>query len=145
MRLWRDVRFWAAVSAAPTYWIVLYLRQPPRLDLYWPLRAPLAFLLVVLVYPVLEEIVFRGLVQDYAHRLLRWELPGPASAANLATSVVVAGVHVVVKSTFAGLWVFFPSLVFGYFKDRYRTLTGPILLHVFYNGGFFLLFHAHSG
>jgi len=145
MRIWRDARFWAAVGAAPMYWTVLYLRQTPRLDLHWPLRAPLAFLLVVMVYPMLEEIAFRGLLQDSARRLLPRELPGPVTAANLFTSVVFAAAHVVVKSTVAGLWVFFPSLVFGYFKDRYRALTGPILLHVFYNGGLFLLFRAHAG
>ncbi len=33
-----------------------------------------------------------------------------------------------------------PSLVFGYFKDKYHSLTAPILLHVFYNAGFFWLF-----
>ena len=30
-----------------------------------------------------------------------------------------------------------PSLLFGYFKDRYRSLTIPIILHVFYNAGYF--------
>lgn len=145
MQVWRDVRFWAAVGAAPTYWILLYLHETPRLDLRWPLRAPLAFALVALVYPVLEEIVFRGLIQNYARRLLRRELPGPVTAANLITSILFAAVHVVAKSTLAVSWVFFPSLIFGYFRDRYRALTAPIVLHVFYNTGFFLLFHAYSG
>jgi len=36
--------------------------------------------------------------------------------------------------------VFFPSLVFGYFKDRTGRLTAPILLHIFYNAGFLWLF-----
>jgi hypothetical protein len=142
--MWRDARFWAAANAAPVYWGALYLLRTPTLDLRWPLHAPLAFLLVVLVYPVLEEIVFRGLVQESARKILPLEIPGPVSFANLITSTVFAGLHVVLRTTITGLWVFFPSLVFGYFKDRYRTLTAPILLHVFYNGGFFLLFHTQS-
>jgi membrane protease YdiL (CAAX protease family) len=38
--------------------------------------------------------------------------------------------------------VFFPSLVFGLFKDRTQRLLAPILLHVFYNAGYFWLFAA---
>ncbi len=41
------------------------------------------------------------------------------------------------------LWaalVFFPSLVFGFFKDRTKHLVAPVILHVFYNAGYFWLF-----
>jgi len=141
---WRNVRFWAAVCVAPVYWAILYAWLTPDLDPLWPLRTPLPFLLMVLVFPVLEEIVFRGLLQDYAHRLLRRKVRGPVSLANLATSVAFAGAHLVAQSAITALWVFFPSLVFGYFKDRYRSLTAPMTLHVFYNCGFVLLFHVQS-
>jgi membrane protease YdiL (CAAX protease family) len=33
----------------------------------------------------------------------------------------------------------FPSLVFGYFRDRYRSVVPAAALHVFYNAGWFLL------
>ena len=38
--------------------------------------------------------------------------------------------------------VFVPSLIFGYFRDRYRNIVPAVLLHVFYNTGFVLLFNG---
>jgi membrane protease YdiL (CAAX protease family) len=43
------------------------------------------------------------------------------------------------------LWaasVFFPSLVFGYFKDRHQTVVTPFLLHAWYNAGFLVVMAA---
>jgi membrane protease YdiL (CAAX protease family) len=33
-----------------------------------------------------------------------------------------------------------PSRVFGFFRDRTGRLVAPIVLHIFYNAGFLLLF-----
>jgi membrane protease YdiL (CAAX protease family) len=35
--------------------------------------------------------------------------------------------------------VFAPSLVFGYFRERYGSIAPGAVLHVFYNAGYFLL------
>jgi len=141
--MWRDVRFWAAIFAAPLYWLAVLLPNPHGWHPYWPQQAPLAFLLVVIAYPVLEEIVFRGWLQESLRRHIPWQVPGPVSSANLFTSIVFAALHVIINSNPVSAWVFFPSLVFGYCKDRYRTLTAPIILHIFYNAGYFLLLQAH--
>ena len=62
--LWRDKKFWAAITTALLFWVILFWIAPPRsLFLSWPLYAPGKFLMLALVYPVLEELVFRGLVQ----------------------------------------------------------------------------------
>ena len=60
--------------------------------------------------------------------------------ANLITSLVFTGLHFIYHPPLWAASVLLPSLVFGYFKDRYRTLTTPIILHVFYNAGYFWLF-----
>jgi uncharacterized protein len=143
MAMRTDRRLWAAFIAAPIYWTVVACRQMPALELHWPWHSPLAFLLIVLVYPVLEEIVFRGLIQEFIQRLLPFPFLGPVSMPNAITSILFAGLHILISTTLAGAWVFFPSLVFGYFKDRYLKLTAPILLHIFYNGGYFMLFHTN--
>ena len=96
----------------------------------------------MLVYPVLEEIVFRGLIQEFVHDYLSKARLGPLSHANLLTSVLFTGMHFVNHSPLWAALVFFPSLVFGFFKDRTQGLMAPIILHVFYNAGFLWLFSA---
>jgi len=90
---------------------------------------------------VLEEVVFRGIVQEMLFRQPwgRREV-GLLSVANLITSILFAGSHFIHHPPLWAILVFFPSLIFGYFKDRYQRLYVPILLHVFYNAGYFLLF-----
>jgi membrane protease YdiL (CAAX protease family) len=141
--LWRDLLFWLAVMAGPLCWLALYLLLRPATPQWtWPLATPADYLLPVLFYPVLEEIVFRGLLQELAQEYISRRTLGPISFANLLTSLVFTGFHFLNHAPLWAALVFFPSLVFGFFKDRYGTLTAPILLHGFYNAGFLLLFTA---
>ena len=63
---WRDPLFYLALAAAIMFWLALYLFTRPAVDLVWPLHEPLRFAIAALLYPVAEEVVFRGLVQDLA-------------------------------------------------------------------------------
>ncbi|MBU1192755.1 MAG: hypothetical protein KKA36_09395 [Gammaproteobacteria bacterium] len=36
--------------------------------------------------------------------------------------------------------VIVPSLIFGHFRDRFGTLHAPIMLHIYYNLGYFWIF-----
>jgi membrane protease YdiL (CAAX protease family) len=145
-RYWRDTLFYAAIGAALAYWLALFLVTQPQPDLNWPLREPLAFLYPALLYPVVEELVFRGLLQDLAHRHLKaWRL-GPLTHANIMTSVLFTALHFINHPPLWAAAVFVPSLLFGFFKDRSGGLAAPILLHVFYNAGYFWLFvHTSPG
>ncbi len=139
-RYWQDPLFFLAVAAALLYWLALYLLTQPVVDAGWPLREPLRFLIPALVYPLLEEWVFRGFVQDLVHQHLRpWRL-GPLSHANILTSLLFTALHFINHAPLAAALVFVPSLVFGFFKDRTGQLAAPILLHIFYNSGYFWLF-----
>ena len=127
--------------AAPLFWVALLAMDGRSPDVSWPLRSPVQFLIVSLVYPVLEELAFRGFVQG-ALRRTSWGVRSVAgvSGANLATSVAFAALHFLRHPPlWAGL-TFFPSLVFGYFRDRSGGVVLPIVLHVFYNLGYFWLF-----
>ena len=137
---YKDPLFGVALIVAPLCWLGLFIILQPALQPGWPFAAPAVFLLPVLVYPVLEEIVFRGFVQELVHKHVSDRFFGPLSIANLLTSLVFAGLHFVYHPPLWAALVFFPSLVFGFFKDRTHRLTAPIILHIFYNAGFLWLF-----
>lgn len=83
---------------------------------------------------LVEEVVFRLLLQGEMHRLLRRAYPLPGlSLANAATSGIFAAIHLLNHPPLWALSVFFPSLVFGWAMDRYRSVLPPILLHLCYN------------
>ena len=140
--MWRDRLFWLALSAGPLYWLTHSLLIQPPANLSWPMRQPGTFILLILIYPVLEEIVFRQLMQHQLLKpLLRYNYRG-ITAANLATSVLFATTHALLRSPDVGLAVFLPSLLFGFFRDRHQRLRSPIVLHVFYNWGYVWLFYG---
>jgi hypothetical protein len=53
---------------------------------------------------------------------------------------VFVAAHFFWQVPYIAVSVFVPSLIFGYFRDRYHGIVPSILLHVFYNAGFFWLF-----
>ena len=139
-RYWQDPLFFAALAAALLYWLTLYLITQPAVDAGWPFREPLRFLYPALLYPIVEEWIFRGFVQEFVHRHLQaWRL-GPLSHANILTSLLFTALHFINHAPLAAAMVFIPSLLFGFFKDRSGQLAAPVALHIFYNSGYFWLF-----
>jgi membrane protease YdiL (CAAX protease family) len=139
-KLWQDPLFLLGLFAGPAAWLFLYLVLQPAPQWDWPLAAPLAYLMPALVYPVLEEIVFRGLIQELVHEYVSPRSFGPVTAANLLTSLLFTAMHFIYHAPLWASLVFLPSLVFGFFKDRTGKLVAPIVLHCFYNAGFLLIF-----
>ena len=135
-----DRTYLSLLGLGPLFWLAYYIYASPTLQLAWPLSAPLQFGLLVLIYPLLEEIVFRGLVQEGVAGWLPQRF-GMLSLANVLTSVAFAALHLVHQSPLWSLGIFFPSLVFGFSKERYQSLWAPIILHGWYNLGFVWLFH----
>ena len=139
MRYLQDLRLWLAVLAAPLAWLLLWLLGLP-VDREFPAIASL--LRAALVYPVLEELVFRGGIQ----MLLRENLPMMrtgafgVSMANAVTSILFSAMHLFTHAPLWALLVILPSLVFGWAMEHFGRVTVPIFLHVFYNAGFLLLF-----
>jgi len=141
MTCYQDKHYAMAIVVAIVIWITLYFIDSP---VYRELnRLPIhgfAILNMCLISPILEEIIFRGMFQG---RLItfdwgRKELFG-VSGANVLVSMLFASLHVFHYMPLMAFFVFFPSLIFGYFRDRYHgALTPSILLHCFYNTGHFL-------
>lgn len=136
----RDRVFWGAIIAGLFFWSGLYLYTRPDLNLIWPFTQPVVFIFPAIVYPIVEEIVFRGLVQEALSKSFKSKPLGPISLANLATSVLFSGMHFIYHTSLWATAVFIPSLVFGYFKDKYQSLLLPIVLHIYYNSGYYWIF-----
>ena len=99
---------------------------------------PLLLLSLVLWQPLVEELLFRGVVQGLLLRTRagaasRWGL----SVANLVTSLVFVLFHLVNQPAIWALGVFLPSLLFGLFRDRSGSVWPSLALHVVFNGAFF--------
>jgi uncharacterized protein len=130
-----DPHFALALVAGIVFWLGLV-----GLGKTGPRHEWTALLLLVLLQPLLEELLFRGLMQG---RLLTrpWgqrRLAG-FTLANLATSVVFAALHFASHPPLWAAGVLLPALLFGYFRDRHDSVFPAITLHVFYNAGYFLL------
>lgn len=117
--------------------VLAWLQGKPADPARWHLDLRI-FLLYVAVHPLLEEIAFRGLIQETLLRRLPYRF-GPLSAANLITSLLFAATHFGTRESWLAAAIFVPSLVFGYFRERHDSLASPIVLHAFYNAAALLL------
>ena len=100
----------------------------------------LAWASLLLVQPFLEELVFRGLLQGQALRLItadgqprRW---GPLTIANILVTVAFVALHLRAQPLAWALAVAAPSLVLGHLRERTGSVWPPMLVHAFYNAGF---------
>ncbi len=131
-----------AIFIALPIWAALWLLNKPRLEPAWPIHAPATFLLLILIYPFLEELVFRGLIQgELMHKQTFRRSYAGISRANMLTSLLFAAAHIYAHPFSMAMLVVGPSLIFGYFRDRFDGWLLPsILLHIYYNLGYFLIF-----
>jgi len=93
---------------------------------------------LVVVYPVLEEIVFRGLIQPALMKSTRGLHLGPLTLANGLTSILFATMHLLNHPPLHAALVLWPSLVFGIFRDRSASVLPGMLLHVSWNAAVLL-------
>lgn len=141
-KCYKDRVFRGAFLAAPVVWLVLYLMDRPLISITWLFEEPLLVLMLFVVRPVLEELVFRGLFQGWLikYKRFKYEVIG-ISLANIVVSILFALFHFMSHSLFMAMLVFIPSVVFGYFRDRFHGRLMPsISLHCFYNIGYFLMY-----
>ncbi len=140
-QLFRDKAYLTAIFLAPFIWFSLYYSGVGVTGPDWLSRHFSLFLQLVLLYPIVEELVFRGLIQEklWQTRLSRLSIYC-VSMPNIVTSIVFTGFHFISHPPVWAVTVIIPSLIFGFFRDRYQHVLPAIILHVFYNSGYFLLF-----
>jgi len=130
----KDAGWWLAALAAVPVCLVLSGASPGvRLE-------PAVLLSVVLWQPLTEELLFRGVLQGQL-RKPQWGRRSwfGISGANFAASLVFAALHLLAHPAGWAAAVLVPSLVFGHFRDRYASVLPAVLLHAWYNAGYFLL------
>jgi len=86
--------------------------------------------LVVIVTPVLEELLYRGLIQETLRTLGAGRWP-----AIILTAVVFALMHWQVTAPHAVVSLFVLSLGFGWAYERTGRLTASIVMHMLFNLG----------
>ena len=141
MKVAKDRFFLVALLAAPPVWLLIALTPwfpLPARSFTWP-----QLLVLGLLFPVLEEMAFRGLVQG---GLLKWHsLTGRQlgfTGANGLTSLLFAAAHLFHQPPVMAALIFLPSLVFGELRDRFGLVWPSALLHVYYNFGLLLVLAA---
>jgi len=135
-----DPFFAAALLLALPVWLGLGMWVGPAMRAP---HGPWAWLSLLLIQPLLEELVFRGLLQGLAlawlsRRGSAWRL-GPLTLANLLVSAGFVLLHLRTQPLAWALAVAAPSLVLGHLRERYGSVWPSVLVHAFYNTGFGLV------
>ena len=136
----RDPQFALAAAAGPAVWLAFALALGVRPDPAWIYFAdPAGFFGVAIAWPLVEEGLFRGVIQPALARSRggareAWGV----TTANAATSVLFALAQLFAHAPAWAAATVVPALVFGYFRDRYGSIVPGAALHVFYSCGWFL-------
>lgn len=130
---------WAMLLALPV-WVGLAVFAGQAM------RAPLgagAWLSLLLVQPLLEELVFRGVLQGWALDALthrgRPRRLGPVTWANALVTVAFVLLHLGAQPLAWALAVAAPSLVLGHLRERLGSVWPCVAVHAVYNTGFGLV------
>jgi membrane protease YdiL (CAAX protease family) len=133
----------ACVLALPV-WLIIYFTQTlllPGRDFTWS-----QLLMLGLVFPVLEELAFRGLLQGYLLRIPALALRSiGVTGANGVTSLLFTVLHLFHQPPGVVALIFFPSLIFGELRERFGSTHPSIMMHVYYNLGLLLVLMAKPG
>ncbi len=109
-------------------------------DYFWLLKDWHSFAMLVLLQPIIEEISFRGWIQGFLlDRDIGNHKWGLISSANVITTLLFGAIHLVYHTPVWALLVMLPSLLYGYFREKFDSVIPAIALHVFYNLIFFSL------
>jgi membrane protease YdiL (CAAX protease family) len=129
------IQFGAAVLAAPLFVLLHnYIFEHLLFDMERLFTDTKSLFFLILFYPVVEELAFRGVIQEYiATKTKEYHSFFYLSVANIVTSLLFVAMHFVHHTPLWAMLVFVPSLIFGYFKEQYNNIAPSIFLHMFYN------------
>lgn len=138
LRAWPpDPHLAAALLAAVPVWLALAVWAGPHMR---PSVGLWAWASLVLVQPLLEELVFRGLLQGQALAWLshqgRPRRFGPLTRANVLVTMVFVLLHLPAQPLAWALAVAVPSLALGHLRERFASVWPAVGVHAVYNAGF---------
>ena len=128
-----------AIALALPVWAALVLLVPLVGGHVYVPAGWAAWASFVLAQPLLEELVFRGVLYGQALRLttrqgLAYRL-GPVTLANVLVSVGFVALHLRAQPLAWALAVAVPSLVLGHLRERMGSVWPAVLVHAIYNAG----------
>lgn len=91
---------------------------------------PLVMIYTIIIAPITEELIFRGVILYYCCNNSSFVL------ANICQSVLFGIYH---GNVIQGIYAALLGLLLGYVRIKYKTITAPILLHLMINASALLL------
>lgn len=138
----RDWQFLAALALGAVFWVLLRWLAPNVRETGLAITAIVS---LCLVQPILEELIFRGVVQSELLAKTWGQVKHLGiSSANALTSLAFTALHFISHPPLWAAGVIIPSLLFGHFRERHSSLYPPLALHIYYNTGYFLTTGFHS-
>lgn len=141
----KDMQYWPLVLLVIPIICILSLVQSYDVSVGQIFYSPFDFFYLIVILPCIEEFAFRGWIQGL---LLKRSLGRKKiiliSYANIATSMLFALAHLFHQSIYWSFLVFFPSLAFGFLREKFRSIRPSIELHILYNFVYFLFFYGST-
>ncbi len=100
--------------------------------------APAAWVALLVIAPVLEEVVFRAGLQEQLLRRLQVQHAAAAFAANALTALAFAAAHLAVHASALAALTAVPALLIGDVYQQHRRLAPCIALHALFNTAWLL-------
>ena len=130
--------FLISLGLALPVWVAVYLAISAGWSLPEIPPQILGWLWVVLVFPVAEELAFRGFLMGLLGKLLPKRGFKFVTLNNFMTSLLFSIAHLLTRSLTLGLLVFVPSLWLGWVREKTSSIFLCAAIHVSWNLGFFV-------
>ncbi len=103
------------------------------------MRSVLYFMLLV---PIIEECIFRGIIQPFINSKLSKYLLG-ISVGNIVASMIFSLMHLFTASVAISVLMFIPSIFLGYLRDKSGSIIPSIFTHAIFNVNVFILYDIY--
>ncbi|MBS0395283.1 MAG: JDVT-CTERM system CAAX-type protease [Proteobacteria bacterium] len=122
-----------ALAASAVVWSVVGVDPLPMRP-----RDATAWLGLLAWQPLIEELLFRGLVQGTLLQTRAGRAAwGPVSAANLTASGLFTAAHFLHHAPLWAAATLGPSLALGWLRERHRSTWSAVIAHALFNAAFF--------
>ncbi len=91
-------------------------------------------LLYLFAAPLLEEVIFRGFIQNKLKHIVKSYFLKYISLSNIITSIIFMLCHFIINlDIILSLLIFIPSIYLGFLYDYYNKISIPVFFHSFFN------------
>ena len=123
------------------FWLGAALLHEAGLVKFYAPEGITDWMAIGLIYPLIEELIFRGLLMGFLSRYPILSRGRFVTTSNILTSIIFALCHVLVsKIVVNGLLVFLPSLWLGATRERFGSVWMCYVIHTIWNLGLLTAF-----